>query len=197
MKTITLITNTEILGFEETLKLSKKLSRIGLDRIQIRERNVDQNLLRNFIKNMKDSVEERCQIIINGNLDLAIEQNLDGVHFPENYPVTKRAEKENFIFGRSIHESTRTNNLNNYFDYFHLGPVFPTKSHPGRKKLDDKNILNLSHKLSKIILVGGIKRNNVHKLLKHKFYGIAIMRELLLSSSPESTFLELKEKING
>ena len=67
MKTITLITNSDILNLEDTIKLSKKLSRIGLDRIQIREKNIPINKLRNFIKKMKDSTDETCKLILNGN----------------------------------------------------------------------------------------------------------------------------------
>ena len=104
MKTITLITNSEILSLEDTVKLSKKLSRNGLNRIQIRERNISRTSLTNFIKKMKDSIEESCELFINGNLDLAIENNLNGVHFPEKYQINEYQNKENLILGRSIHE---------------------------------------------------------------------------------------------
>jgi len=46
LKTITLITNSDILDLKETIKLSKKLSRIGLDRIQIREKNISDERLK-------------------------------------------------------------------------------------------------------------------------------------------------------
>ena len=82
------------------------------------------------------------------------------------------------------------------FDYFHLGPIFVTQSHPNENTIKEKNISYISRKLSNVIFVGGININNVSKLLKYNFSGIAIMRELLLSRSPEKTFMELREKIN-
>ena len=130
MKTITLITNSEILSLEDTVKLSKKLSRNGLNRIQIRERNISHTSLTNFIKKMKDSIEESCELFINGNLDLAIENNLNGVHFPEKYQINEYQNKENLILGRSIHENTDLNKHQKKFDYYHLGPIFMTQSHP-------------------------------------------------------------------
>ena len=196
MKTITLITNSGILNLEDTIKLSKKLSRIGLDRIQIREKNIPKNKLRNFIKKMKDSIEESCELFINGNLDLAIENNLNGVHFPEKYQINEYQNKENLILGRSIHENTDLNKHQKKFDYFHLGPIFLTQSHPNQNTIKEKNISYISRKLSNVIFVGGININNASKLLKYNFSGIAIMRELLLSRSPEKTFMELREKIN-
>ena len=196
MKTITLITNSDILDLEDTIKLSKKLSRIGLDRIQIREKNIPKNILRDFIKKMKDSTNESCKLILNGNLDLAIEYNLNGVHFPEKYPINKKLKTKKLIIGRSIHENTNLTDDQNYFDYFHLGPIFTTLSHPNGKIIDKENISYISKKLNNIVLVGGINNNNANKLLKYNFSGIAVMRELLLSSSPEKTFLDLKEKIN-
>ena len=76
MKNVTLITNTKILGIEETVKLSVKLSRLGLKRIQIREKGLERENLIHFIKKMKDSIDETCKIFLNGNLDLAIENNI-------------------------------------------------------------------------------------------------------------------------
>ena len=69
-------------------------------------------------------------------------------------------------------------------------------SHPNGKTIDEENISYISKKLSNIVLVGGINKNNAKKLLKYNFSGIAVMRELLLSTNPEETFLDLKEKIN-
>ena len=140
MKTITLITNSEVLSFEDTVKLSKKLSRNGLNRIQIRERNISHTSLTNFIKKMKDSVEESCELFINGNLDLAIENNLNGVHFPEKYQINEYQNKENLILGRSIHENTDLNKHQKKFDYYHLGPIFVTQSHPNQNTIKEKNI---------------------------------------------------------
>ncbi len=196
MKTITLITNSEVLSFEDTIKLSRKLSRIGLNRIQIRERNISHNSLTNFIKKMKDSIEESCELFVNGNFDLAIENNLNGVHFPEKYPIDEYQNKENLILGRSIHENTNLNKHRKKFDYFHLGPIFVTQSHPNENTIKEKNITYISRKLSNVIFVGGINTNNVSKLLKYNFSGIAVMRELLLSRSPEKTFMKLRKKIN-
>tara|TARA_B100000941_G_scaffold13930_1_gene8511 strand:+ start:1070 stop:1663 length:594 start_codon:yes stop_codon:yes gene_type:complete len=196
LKTITLITNSEVLSFEDTIKLSRKLSRIGLNRIQIRERNISHNSLTNFIKKMKDSIEESCELFVNGNFDLAIENNLNGVHFPEKYPIDEYQNKENLILGRSIHENTNLNKHRKKFDYFHLGPIFVTQSHPNQNTIKEKNITYISRKLSNVIFVGGINTNNVSKLLKYNFSGIAVMRELLLSRSPEKTFMKLRKKIN-
>jgi len=196
LKTITLITNSEVLSFEDTIKLSRKLSRIGLNRIQIRERNISHNSLTNFIKKMKDSIEESCELFVNGNFDLAIENNLNGVHFPEKYPIDEYQNKENLILGRSIHENTNLNKHRKKFDYFHLGPIFVTQSHPNENTIKEKNITYISRKLSNVIFVGGINTNNVSKLLKYNFSGIAVMRELLLSRNPEKTFMKLTKKIN-
>ncbi len=198
MKNITLITNTDILDIEGTIKLSIKLSRLGLKRIQIREKKLDRNDLIYFIKKMKDSIEENCEIFLNGNIDLAIDHNINGVHFSENTLITKKIISEKrILFGRSLHQNTKILNPNNIFSYFHAGPVFSTLTHPGKPTITNEKIINLTNNLDKIIFVGGINTNNAHKLLKYNFDGIAVMRELLLSKKPGSTFLNLEEIING
>ena len=197
MKNITLITNTKILGIEETIKLSIKLSRLGLKRVQIRERELKKENLIYFIKKMKDSIDESCKIFLNGNLDLAIENNISGVHLPENANINKgMISEKKILFGRSLHEGSKNLNPNNIFNYFHVGPVFPTLTHPGKETISKEKIISLTENLNNIIFVGGINTKNVHKLLKYNFNGIAVMRELLLSKDPNHTFLNLNEIIN-
>ena len=100
---------------------------------------------------MKDSVEESCELFINGNLDLAIENNLNGVHFPEKYQINEYQNKENLILGRSIHENTDLNKHQKKFDYFHLGPIFLTQSHPNQNTIKEKNINLLEFSLLTLV----------------------------------------------
>ena len=198
MKNVTLITNTSLLNIKSTVELSAKLSRIGLKRIQIREKNLNRKDLIYFIKKMKDSVDESCEIFLNGNLDLAIENNISGVHFPESTKITKNIIKEKkILFGKSLHQNSLDLHMYNNFDYFHVGPVFPTLTHPDTATISNKKIISLTKNLDNIIFVGGINIKNACRLLKYNFNGIAVMRELLLSKNPNETFLNLEEIING
>lgn len=198
MKNVTLITNTSILNIESTVKLSARLSRIGLKRIQIREKNLNRKDLIYFIKKIKDSVDESCEIFLNGNLDLAIDNNISGIHFPENTQIAKNIIKEKkILFGKSLHQNSQDFNMYHIFDYFHVGPVFPTLTHPGTATINNEKIISLTKNLDNIIFVGGINVKNAYRLLKYNFDGIAVMRELLLSKNPNETFLNLEEIING
>ena len=129
-------------------------------------------------------------------------------YFFPKYLINISINKNNF-FLNPLEKRKMINHLNqngysyvgygydhNNFDYFHVGPIFTTLSHPNGKTIDEENISYISKKLSNIVLVGGINKNNAKKLLKYNFSGIAVMRELLLSTHPEETFLDLKEKIN-
>ena len=198
MKNVTLITNTSLLSIEKTIKLSIQLSRLGLKRVQIREKKLNRSDLNYFIKKMKDSVDESCEVFLNGNLDLAIENNINGVHFPENTKITEDIIKEKkILFGKSLHQNSQNLNMYNIFDYFHVGPVFPTLTHPGEETITNEKIISLTENLGNIIFIGGINIKNAHRLLKYNFEGIAVMRELLLSKNPNEIFLNLEEIING
>ena len=197
MKTITLITNTELLNIRKTLNLCHKLSNVGLKRIQIREKRLDKKELINFIKKIKENVEEDCKLFLNGNLKLATELKLDGCHMPENAEVNKIDLDQKIQLGRSIHQNTLNPNPNNIFNYFHVGPVFPTLTHPSQAPITEKKIINLTKNLDNIIFVGGINLKNVEKLFNYNFSGIAVMRELLLSNDANYTFLKLNEILNG
>lgn len=197
MKNITLITNTELLNIKKTLNLSNKLSKLGLKRIQIREKKLNKNELISFVKKMKDNVEEDCKLFLNGNPELAIKLGLDGCHMPENTEFNNINLNKKILLGRSIHQNTLTPNPNNIFNYFHVGPAFPTITHPGQIPITEKKIISLTKNLDNIIFVGGINLENVEKLFNYNFSGIAVMRELLLSNNADYTFLKLNEILNG
>ena len=52
-KSITLITNTQILNIKDTLLLAKKIIPYGLSCIQVRERNMKLNQLKDFLLELK------------------------------------------------------------------------------------------------------------------------------------------------
>ena len=101
------------------------------------------------------------------------------------------------LFGRSLHQNSQDLNPYNIFDYFHVGPVFPTLTHPGAATIYNEKIISYTKNLDNIIFVGGINIKNAYRLLKYDFDGIAVMREILLSKNPNETFLNLEEIING
>jgi len=83
------------------------------------------------------------------------------------------------------------------FDYAQLGSIFKTRSHPNSSTMNLEEF-NLSCNQDKIpiIAVGGISLDTISNLKKYNISGVAIMRELLETNTPEKTMLDIDNKLN-
>ena len=200
-KSITLITNTLILSQSKTINLVKEILPCGLKRIQIREKSISEKLLENFVFKLRELTLGKCELILNGSMELANKYQCDGIHVPDKSKLPNIIRKDEFsrlIIGKSIHKDyKKENKLENLVNYVHLGPVFKTKTHPISSPICRDKIKEICRiKGLSVILVGGINTNNLNNLINYKISGIAIMRDLLLSKDPESSYIELDQKLN-
>ena len=199
-RSITLITNTTILSQSKTINLVKEILPCGLQRIQIREKSMPEKILEKFVYKLRELTLGKCELILNGSIELANKYQCDGVHVPDKGISEEQMEGEisGLIIGRSIHENyKKENELEDFYDYVHLGPTFRTETHPTYSPLSRNKIKKICeiNGLS-VILVGGINTYNLDNLINYKISGIAVMRNLLLSKDPESTYIDLAQKLN-
>ena len=200
-KSITLITNTLILNQSKTINLVKEILPCGLKRIQIREKSMSEKLLENFVFKLRELTLGKCELILNGSMELANKYQCDGIHVPDKSKlpnIKRKYEYSKLIIGKSIHKDyKKENELENLVNYVHLGPVFKTKTHPTSLPIYRDKIKEICRiKGLSVILVGGINTYNLNNLINYKISGIAIMRDLLLSKDPESSYIELDQKLN-
>jgi thiamine-phosphate diphosphorylase len=200
-RSITLITNTAILNQSKTINLVKEILPCGLQRIQIREKSMPEKILEKFVSELRELTSGKCELILNGSIELAHKYQCDGVHIPDKGASEEQMRSEhlsNFIIGRSIHENYKKGNeFEDFYHYVHLGPAFKTETHPTSSPLSRDKIREISeiNGLS-VILVGGINTYNLDNLINYKISGIAVMRNLLLSKDPEYTYINLEQKLN-
>jgi thiamine-phosphate diphosphorylase len=199
-KSITLITNTQILNIKKTILLAKKIIPYGLSCIQVREKNMKTDYLTDFLLELKLLTGSTCKLILNGPLDLALKTGCDGIHLPENSKnlSLKKITTDNFILGKSFHHLISVkDSWVREFDYAQLGSIFKTRSHPNSSTMNLEEF-NLSCNQDKIpiIAVGGISLDTISNLKKYNISGVAIMRELLETNTPEKTMLDIDNKLN-
>jgi len=199
-KSITLITNTQILNIKKTILLAKKIIPYGLSCIQVREKSMKTDYLTDFLLELKLLTGSTCKLILNGPLDLALKTGCDGIHLPENSKnlSLKKITTDNFILGKSFHHLISVkDSWVREFDYAQLGSIFKTRSHPNSSTMNLEEF-NLSCNQDKIpiIAVGGISLDTISNLKKYNISGVAIMRELLETNTPEKTMLDIDNKLN-
>lgn len=126
-------------GSSERIGLLERLSaaaEAGATMIQIRERQLDDRRLMDFIAGVLAAVRPRgCQVLVNDRTDLALASGADGVHLKSDAPSgsdVRRVVPAGFVVGRSVHslgEATAGIHTGGY-DYLLFGTVFPSRSKP-------------------------------------------------------------------
>lgn len=200
-RSITLITNTAILSQSRTISLVKEILPCGLQRIQIREKSIPENILEKFVSKLRELTLGKCELILNGSMALANKYQCDGIHISDQSELPNIIKKDGYsglIIGKSIHENyKKESGLENLVNYVHLGSAFRTKTHPTSSPISRNKIKEICeiNGLS-VILVGGINTFNLDNLKNYKISGIAVIRSLLLSKNPESAYINLEKKLN-
>jgi len=127
-------------GSDERRRLTDRLAaavRGGANMIQVRERQLDDRLLMQFVQDVAATVRpEGAHVIVNDRIDVALAAKADGVHLKSDSPAAadvRRLVPPGFIIGRSVHspEEAAAVEAAGGCDYLLFGTVFPSPSKPG------------------------------------------------------------------
>lgn len=184
---------------EDEIEMLNSLLEEGLSLLHIRKPNFSELEMAQFINQIK--LEFRNKLALHHHYDLAEDFGIDRFHFSEkerkqNSAFPTRFSKPCRSKSTSIHSIEDFNSLENDFDYAFLSPVFKSISkenyHP---KIDLFEALKLrkNHK-TKVIALGGIDSQNIHKTLKNGFDDIALLGSIWNNENPVKQF-KLCQKI--
>ena len=80
-----------------------------------------------------------CRLLVSDRVDVALAADADGVHLGERSLPTaaaRRILRDGMLLGRSVHNLDEAGQAEEAgADYLFLGPIFPTRSHPGESAL--------------------------------------------------------------
>ena len=123
-------------GAEALIECANRAMAAGVERIQIREKDLDARLLCELTRRVLAQARGRgTRVLVNERLDVALAAGAHGVHLPAGSvaPVTLRAiVPAGFLIGLSTHtlEEVRAAESDGA-DFVVFGPVFPTASKAG------------------------------------------------------------------
>jgi len=172
------------------------LAAAGVSLVQVREKDLGGRrlflLVRQVLHVVAGSAGNRCRVVVNGRLDVALAAGAHGVHLPgRGLPAAavRRLAPPPFLIGVSTHtpaevEAARCAGA----DYAFFGPVFPTASHPGAAGTGPDGLGTALEAAAGLPLwaIGGIHEQTVGKLGRPPLAGVAAMRALLLARNPEA-----------
>ena len=185
-KILCLITDTKIKNKKETLNIIENSVSSGFNMIQLREKHMSSLELLDFGRKIQKIINNRALFIINDRVDIAMALKSDGIHLGEkSIPINlvKNLLGKEFLIGKSIHQVDSSLSIyESLINYWILGPIYKTLSHPNSKPIGLTPISELK-KISKtpIIGIGGINENNSKDVIKKGCSGVAVKRYILES----------------
>jgi thiamine-phosphate pyrophosphorylase len=162
-------------GFRPLLDVIRDQMHLGVDFIQIREKDLAARELFNFtlavleVRAHEINPHARPKILINSRADVARATGADGVHLPSAAP---RETLPGLLIGRSCHtlDEVRTAQA----DFVTFGPVF---SSPGKAPATDLDALAEACRCGKAIFaLGGVTWENAANCMQAGAAGIAGIR---------------------
>ncbi|CAB1245797.1 thiamine phosphate synthase [Clostridium sp. MT-14] len=190
-----IVTNRKLVKNNNMLDIIESSVQAGADAVILREKDLDCSKIIQLAKKIKKITEpQNVPLIINGNMEAALEVNSDGFH--TNYADYMNEHfKFKGILGVSVHSTLEAANVQKKgADYLLAGHIFKTNC---KKGLEPRGIAFLEDMLKNvsipIIAIGGINESNIDKLLKTDIYGAAVMSLVMCSDDPYLTTRNLKE----
>ncbi|HEX4748997.1 MAG TPA: thiamine phosphate synthase [Bryobacteraceae bacterium] len=161
-------------GFRPLLEVIRDQMHLGVEYIQIREKDISARELFEFTLAVlecraQDKLHLHSKILVNSRADVAIATGADGVHLPANAPLQSLP---GLIVARSCHTLREVSDAN--ADFVTFGPVFDT---PGKGAPKGLALLREACTLGHTVYaLGGVNWENAAECLQAGVEGIAGIR---------------------
>lgn len=181
------------------LEYCEDLLKGGAKIIQYREKKRDLKLLLEEAKALRElTLKYNATFIVNDYLDIALLSEADGIHIGQDDLPIKDVRKilgENKIIGISTHNPQEAQQaIIDGADYIGVGPIFYTETKEdvcAPVTLEYLDFVNKNIKLP-YVAIGGIKENNIDKVLEMGAKSICLVSELVGADNT----LETTKRIN-
>ena len=172
----------------------------GVTFIQLREKTLDEETFLLEAKEIKSLCEAyHVPFVINDNVDIAKKINADGVHVGQddmNVEDVRRILGEEKIIGvsaSSVEEALCAEKGG--ADYLGVGAVFPTSSKDDASGVSFEILKEICEAVSiPVIAIGGISKENVHKLSGTGIVGIAVISAIFGKEDIKQAAIDLKKE---
>jgi len=180
------ITRANEIGIELTLQQIDHALQGGLRLLQIREKQMERNKLREFAGTVLALARPyQAKVLINSDAELARETGVDGVHFTSSQLMTMSScpGPEYGLCSASCHNAEELFAAEQLeLDFVVLGPVQSTLSHPGLQPLGWRKFAAMIRDYSlPVYALGGMSSEDSVIAQEMGAQGIAMMRGIASS----------------
>jgi thiamine-phosphate pyrophosphorylase len=179
-------------------ELAKRALEMGVRIIQLREKKMKDRELIMTARRLRELTESYdALLILNDRVDVAIASDADGVHLgQEDMPLETAREIFDGIVGISVHSVEEAIKAKKA-DYLGAGPVFRTTTkEDAREPIGIEGVRGIvSATKLPVFAIGGIRLDNVEKVLETGVSGVAVVSALV--NDRANDFIELVNKYLG
>jgi len=189
----------------------------GADAVQLREKDPDgrslppedllplARRLRQATLGRAVPAGRQALLLVNGSLEVALASEADGVHLPESSPSVWRPREavpvggQGFLVGRSVHslEAARRAEAEGA-DYLVAGPVYETRSHPGRQPAGLSLIEGITRRVRvPVLAIGGVNARRVDEVVRAGASGVAVISAVLAAADRRAAAGDLRRVLDA
>ena len=187
------------------LEVAKSILDGGARIIQYREKNKSLSKKYQEGKKLLELAKTyECLIIINDDIEMAIDLQADGVHLGQGDMSVREARQlsQDLIIGCSTHNFSQFREAGKQgANYINIGPVFATGTKPGMPALGLETLENIVKKVQsnlnfpRYTFMGGIKPSHFSELIELKPAALAMVTAITQAKSVNETVSNLCFKI--
>jgi thiamine-phosphate pyrophosphorylase len=170
----------------------------GVDAVQLREKDMPSEELLPLARRLRQATEGQALLLVNGPLAVALAAEADGVHLPEDAPPVERPQRS-FLIGRSVHSlATARRAEAEGVDYLIAGPVYETRSHPGREPAGLALIEEVTRSVrTPTLAIGGVTAGRVEDLVRAGASGVAVISAILAQPDKRAAAVGLRRALDA
>lgn len=169
---------------ERTLSALKDIEGMGgkeRTALQLRSKILSGEQLKKLATSVKAICREKnVKFFMNGNLEIAIEAGVDGIHFPHANlsDINKLSCRDHFLIGTSCHTFKELELAEKFgVDYLFVSPVNVTKTHPEAMPIGWEGFRNIvSESTVPVYALGGVNCNHIKTAIENGGQGVAAIR---------------------
>ncbi len=175
----------------------------GVTCVQLREKNLDEpSFIKEAIK-IKDLCHRyNVPLIINDNLNVALESKADGVHVGQddlNADEIRKIAGDDFIIGvtaKTVQQAKKAEI--DGANYIGVGAVFPSPTKTNAIRVTNEQLNEICDSVSiPAVAIGGINQSNIEQLKGCKMNGVAVVSAIFSADDITSATQQLKNAVSN
>lgn len=169
----------------------------GVTCVQLREKDIDEKSFLNEAAEMRKLCSRYgVPLIINDNVEIAVQCGADGVHVGQedmNASDVRKRVGDGMIIGVSVHSVAEAHEaVRNGADYLGLGSVFPSSTKADAGVMSHEKLREICNAVNiPTVAIGGITSKNIAELAGSGVDGVAVVSAIFAAKDPGIATAEL------